>query len=254
MSDWIVPRIAVVIATYNRPKTLFRLLDNLDSQVRIHLGRDVSVCVVDDGSDIDSTNLFPSFKFEFVYLYRPRSPNGLPKVYSSRNIAASCAKGDFILQLDDDVIFHERTLSELQNMAAIFEWFSLEHWVWIPRLSNNGDKCPHDNADYDYGPDGLWYDGKVEWRKGDWNGAHSCGMFMPRRTWDSVSGYDESFDGSMGWADQDLARRIYEKIGMVLYAPYFMHVADEETGSWREQMIARSGRDNSVIIDRKWGK
>jgi hypothetical protein len=67
-------------------------------------------------------------------------------------------------------------------------------------------------------------------------------MFMPRRTWNKVSGYDEQFDGSMGAADQELALRIAKSGGLLILGPYFAHVEDEETGSWRMAMINKRTR------------
>jgi len=258
--EWYMPSLSVVIATYNRPNTIKRLLNILNNQVRINL-HGVNVCVVDDGSSTDLTGSFPEYGFNFQYIYRPRAQDNTSRVYSSRNLSAKSIGGDFVLQLDDDVTFHERTLSELQNMAAMFEFFAPNlHWLTVPRISNNHDLGDHpkeglgkDRGGYHFGPDGHWRDGKVHIMEVSWPSTTSCMMFMPRRTWDSVGGYDEDFDGCMGAADQELALRVAKMGGYLLLGPYFAHIEDEETGSWRMHMIdtRKRNRRNEDLMREK---
>jgi GT2 family glycosyltransferase len=126
-------------------------------------------------------------------------------------------------------------------------------------VSDNKDRDPNGYANFTHGKDGFWRDGKVQWMLCNWQATSSAGFFMPRRTWDKLGGYDEQFDGCMGAADQEFALRI-QKLGqkpndVKLYlAPYFIHVADEETGSWRMKMIDErpTGRErNEDILNRK---
>ena len=245
------PKIGCIIATYNRPRSLMRILDNLADQLRIDLKNKVLVGVVDDGSDVDLTGLFPPYPFEFHYLYRNRDANGLPRVYSSRNISYNLIRScDLVLQLDDDLTFHSRLLSEMQNMSALYHE---KHWAWIARLSDNHDRDIE--AGYHRGPDGRWYDGKVQWMTAKYSDGGSAGLLLPRQTWDAIGGYDERYDGSMGAADQDLLLRIQKIGGHLMLAPYFFNIEDDETESWREPMIERAlktGRErNEAIFERK---
>ena len=236
---WHMPTISVVVATYNRPKTLYRLLDIINNQLRINM-REIDVCVVDDGSEKDLTGTFPEYRFKYEYVYRPRG-NG-SRVYSSRNIAVARTNGEIIIQMDDDVTFHERTLSEIQNMGAILQFTSALQWNMSARVSNlidveTPDGMGNDRAGYHRGPDGLWRDGKVQIMQCAWPSTSSMMMTMPRTTWDMVGGYDEDFDGSMGAADQELALRISKAGGYLMLGPYFANIEDEETGSHRMNMI-----------------
>lgn len=246
--------ISVICATYNRPKSLYHLLDQLNDQRCVNLGEDVDVTVVDDGSDVDLSGKFRKFRFPFVYLYRPRADWGISRVYSSRNIAAQQGCGRYILQLDDDLEFHPYALSLLQAAAH----FAPAHWVWGARISNNTDVEKLSLDRFERGTDGRWFDGQCKWQETHWESMSSAGMVMPRWTWNAVGGYDEDFDGCMGAADQELALRI-QKLGekpgdvKVWLAPWFVNIADEETGSWRMSMIERRVRRerNEDLFEKK---
>src|SRR5512135_2805250 len=107
MNSLYMPSISVIVATYQRPKTILRLLDILNHQVRFKLD-DLEVCIVDDGSSESLEGKLEEYLFKFQYIYRDRAPDNTARVYSSRNMAANVTTGDMILQLDDDVTFHER--------------------------------------------------------------------------------------------------------------------------------------------------
>lgn len=251
--------IAVVISTYNRPKSLMHLLYLLNDQRCVNLAEDVDVVVVDDGSYQDLRGQFPQYRFPFTYIYRPRDPNGLAGVYSARNLAAEASTGKYILQLDDDLEFSPYLLNLLQTAVYHAPRYAPNHWVWCARMSNNTDvdlNLPESN--FERGKDGRWFDGQCKWQETHYESTSSAGMFMPRYTWEAVKGYDESFDGCMGAADQEFALRI-QKLGnkpgdvKVLLAPFFVNIADEETGSHRMIMIERRQRAerNEDLFERK---
>jgi len=251
------PSLSIIVASYNRPKTLLRLLDQINDQRCVDF-KMVDVCVVDDGSEDsaffgngmkdlkedDYDQYVVDYKYQLLYIYRKRHPDGLARVYSSRNLAAQNTKGEYILQLDDDVEFHPYLLNMLQSMAGMAQD---EHWVWTPRISDNKDwdKDGHSaDHNWDRGIDGRWWDGRVSWQESHWGSADSSGMFMPRRTWEAVGGYSEEMDFRMGAGDQELALKV-QKLGVMprdvklWIAPYFVNKADEETGSVRMEMIDR---------------
>ena len=274
--SYYTPSISVICATHNRPKSLLRLLDQLSDQRCIDF-RALDVCIADDGSD---GAVFPvlvpneemcrgvimDYKYRLLYIYRRRHPQNLARVYSSRNIAAQHTLGEYILQVDDDVEFSPYLLNLLQSLAGVIpqkEWGD-RHWVWTPRISDNKDYDRNGHraeANWDRGIDGRWYDGRVSWQESHWGSADSSGMFMPRRTWEAIGGYDEHFDLCMGAGDQDVALRVQmlgEKPGIVKLwiAPYFVNKSDEwEGGSQRMPMIDRAlqtGRErNETLFNRK---
>lgn len=248
--------VSVICATYNRPRSLHHLLEQLDDQRCINLGEDVDVVIVDDGSYEDLTGTFPKYRFRFTYIYRPRHPQSLSRVYSSRNQAAALSIGSYILQLDDDLEFHPYALNLLQTAAGARR--IPDHWVWGARMSNNTDVERLTPDHFERGLDGRWFDGQCKWQETHWESMSSAGMFMPRWTWNALGGYDEAFDGCMGAADQELALRV-QKLGgrpgdvKAWLAPWFVNIADEETGSWRMTMINRRTRQerNEDLFERK---
>lgn len=243
MRLWHMPTLSVVVSTYNRPKTIVRLLDVLNGQVRFNM-KDLDVVVVDDGSPHRLDSELGKYHYAFKYIYRERHPDNMARVYSSRNMAVRESRGEYVLQLDDDVTFHERTLSELQIMCAMFDYLAPNlHWASFPRISNNTDienEMGNDRAGWHRGLDGKWRDGKVHLMQVAWPSTTSCMMLTPRRTWELVRGYDEDFDGCMGAADQELALRIEKAGGYTFLGGYFAHIEDEETGSLRMSMINRA--------------
>lgn len=249
MIGW--PNISVIIATYNRPRSLGRLLSNLKRQENIH-PRQMEVCVVDDGSD---ARFEPpeSYPFRYNYLYRDRLPDGLSRVYSSRNLAASMTTGEWILQLDDDLEIELWAIGVLQSWGAMLDFFNHKA-VLVPRMSNNSDVDLHDNG-FNRGLDGRWFRGKAQWQQTHWESSTSAGMFMSRKLWNEVQGYDEQFDSCMGAADHELVLRCQKTGAEVWLMPIYVNISDEESGSWRMPMIDKAlqmGRErNETIFNRK---
>jgi GT2 family glycosyltransferase len=233
--------ISVICATYNRPKSLLHILEQLSDQRCVNLAEDVDVVIVDDGSSQSMTNDLKAYPFQFQYIYRERHPQNLARVYSSRNMAVAHSRGRYVLQLDDDLEFSPYLLNIVQACAGL----ATGDYVWCARISNNSDVDT--NGGFSRGKDGRWYDGQCKWQETHWQSSTSAGMFMPRTTWNKLGGYDEQFDLCMGAADQELALRV-QKLGdnpgdvRVFIAPYFVNIADEETGSWRMEMIDRRVR------------
>ena len=266
------PGISIIIATYNRPKSLKRLLNQINDQRCVNFNN-IDVCIVDDGSDelfevpLKANGLlFPPGdtyqsgalirnNMRTTYVHRSRHSDGVARVYSARNLAAQKTYQPYILQLDDDVEFHPYLLNLLQSTAGLMPPDA--HFVWTPRISNNIDVDLNDDVGQ-RGSDGRWFDGRVQWHETHWQSTDSSGMFMPRITWQDVGGYDEEFDTCMGAADQELALRVQKLGGLpgdvkVMIAPYFVNKADEETGSYRMEMIDRRTRPerNEDILARK---
>lgn len=93
--------ISIVVATYNRPELLTRLLLSIEAQ-----NIPLEVIVVDDASTIEyqlTTNL--------SIQYIKQNVNQGPGV--CRNIGLRQAKGDWILIMDDDDYFQENALEQI---------------------------------------------------------------------------------------------------------------------------------------------
>lgn len=243
------PSLSVVISTYRRPESLRRLLDNLDRQYNVDL-RNLEVCVVDDGSP-QKFEYDRSPKFKYQYIYRPRSDDNTSRVYGNRNLAVAQTTNPWIWQLDDDLEFEDWSIAVLESWAGLLDYTNTKA-VLTMRMSNNTDVDRADDG-FNRGSDGRWIRGKTQWMETHWESSSSAGLFMPRYLWQEVGGYDEQFDGCMGAADQEFVLRCQKSGAKVFLAPFYVNIADEETGSWRMPMIDRRKRAerNEDIMNRK---
>ncbi len=93
-------RVSVVVATYNRPESLGRLLGDLTNQSFTTMGpADIEVVVVDDGGVHDVASVFPSASPFTLTLVSQR--NGGPASARHRGIATT--QGAVVIILDDDM-------------------------------------------------------------------------------------------------------------------------------------------------------
>lgn len=113
------PRVSVVIATLNRPRTLARLLECVYQQTLT----DIEVIVVDDGSSPEVrdayASIWPAGDNRFRLKLNP--PGGGPG--RTRNTGIRMARGEFVAFCDDDDIWlradHlERATAALHNFQA----------------------------------------------------------------------------------------------------------------------------------------
>ena len=94
-----IPKVSVVIPTYNRSEWLKRVIENLLNQTC----RDFEIVVVDDGSADDTEimlkELIEKARCELAYIRQENKGAG-----SARNTGINHAKGEFLLFIDDDII------------------------------------------------------------------------------------------------------------------------------------------------------
>jgi len=228
-TDWPLPTLSVVVATYNRPNSLKRLLYNIADQHFLKF-EDVDVCVVDDGSEPPAGERinWDVFPFSVEYVYRARHPEGWPRVYSARNIGVDRTKGEVILFLDDDLVFHPHTLWLMQFYHSMWPDIAL-----VPHMADPAGQ------EYYTCPFPIRRGGEAGW-------VTSAGLSVGRK-WKDVIGsfFDEDYDGSMGFCDRDLGIRL-EKAGVdiVLANAIPMFIDDSESqGSWRDYFVLRWRRE-----------
>jgi len=100
-----MPRVSVVIPTYNRANLL---LEAIDSVVRQSF-QDFEVVVVDDGSTDDTADRLAGLDIPLQHVRLPH--NERPGLL--RNHGISAARGEFIAFLDDDDLWHPDKLAQL---------------------------------------------------------------------------------------------------------------------------------------------
>jgi len=102
--------ISVIIPCYNCSKTIDRTLQSIDNQSNTNF----EVIIINDGSTDNTYEIIENWtketKCKFKYLTIPNSG-----VSSARNKGLSCAKGEYILFLDSDDIYHTQFIELLVN-------------------------------------------------------------------------------------------------------------------------------------------
>lgn len=97
-----MPRVSVVIPTYNCAKFLGRTIDSALRQTY----RDFEIIVVDDGSTDGTQALVAAYEESVRYVYQPNQGAS-----AARNAALSRASGEFIAYLDADDLWRPDKLS-----------------------------------------------------------------------------------------------------------------------------------------------
>ncbi|MFN5422185.1 MAG: glycosyltransferase [bacterium] len=92
-----IPKYSVVVAVYNRPDEISKLLDSLNKQ----LSKDFEVIIVEDGSSIDCKTVITEYSslLDIHYFFKENSGQG-----DSRNFGVAQAKGEYIVFFDSDCI------------------------------------------------------------------------------------------------------------------------------------------------------
>jgi len=102
-----LPRLSVIIPTFNRRRQLAQVLTALDAQ---HLDpTQFEVIVVDDGSTDGTTEWLESKQFRFALTAKHQSNAGPA---TARNTAVMLAKGELVVFIDDDVVPMPELLQE----------------------------------------------------------------------------------------------------------------------------------------------
>jgi len=103
--------ISVIVCTYNRARTLRRMLESFFSQQDLNR-LDHEVIVVDNNSTDDTAQVAKEFSNNHGFCYVLEGRQGLS---FARNRGIKEAAGDFVSFLDDDVIVDHRWLANLQK-------------------------------------------------------------------------------------------------------------------------------------------
>jgi glucosyl-dolichyl phosphate glucuronosyltransferase len=162
-----MPKISVIVSTYNRCESLKDTLDSLLAQEEGE-GLDYEVLMVDNNSQ-DKTrevieSYIPKFKGRLRYLFEPRQG-----VSFARNRALQEAKGEIVAFTDDDCIVSKNWLREINSAfkeygcagiaGKILPKWECELPRWFTAEKNFKTDCPL--TLFDYGDNVKKYDGKA---------------------------------------------------------------------------------------------
>lgn len=214
------PRIATVVATYNWPGALDRVLASLATQTY----RTFEVIVADDGSSPETADLVGRWTERALFPIRHvwQEDEGF-RAAAIRNRAVAASEAEYILFLDGDCVvrpdflarhaeladpgrfvagnrvllsreFSERIISQRLDVSAWTNrrWISerlsggLTRWLPLLRL-----------------PPGAWRDRA----RRAWKGAKTCNLGIWRSDFLAVNGLDERYTG-WGYEDSDLVIRL----------------------------------------------
>ena len=196
------PDVSVIIATYNRPDGVVRLLDDLDQQTGFTTGG-YEVIVVDDGSK----NPISAFVTPTKYAYNLRlieQANAGPG--AARNNGIMLARAPIVVILDDDMRVQPDFLSAHraahENGAEVVQGYIVPPETRLPLFERW-------HADQLVGFANAVRDGKTRVR-----GAHVAtgNVSLRRSRYIEVGGFDQTLKRS---EDRDLGIR-FEVMGLVL--------------------------------------
>jgi len=229
-SDWLWPRISVVVCTFNGARTLRECLWSLR---RLEYPNH-EVIVVDDGSTDDSATIVREFGFPVI----STTNMGLS---SARNTGLRAATGDIVAYLDDDAYPDPHWL---RYLAATFIATDCVG-VGGPNLPPPGDGSIADCVANSPG-------GPVHVLISDQLAEHipGCNMAFRKGALEAVGGFDTQF-----WVagdDVDVCWRLQDRgwtLGFSPAAVVWHHRRNSVASYWRQQ---RGYGRAEALLERKW--
>jgi glycosyltransferase involved in cell wall biosynthesis len=208
-------KVSLIIATYNNPIALKKVLDSILIQTRLP----DEVFIADDGSDEDTAHVVKNFSvnasFPVFHVWQENRGFRLAKI---RNEAIKQSSGDYIILLDGDCIVNRRFISDHLSLAEsgcfiqgkrvlvskdVVLAFDHTHANSIPALIRMALQNRLSNIHHLIH---LPLYPSIKNRK--LKGIKGCNMSFFREDIIAVNGYNEDF---VGWGneDSDLAWRFF---------------------------------------------
>lgn len=107
-------KISLLISTYNNPRALRAALDGVKHQTRLP----DEVLIADDGSSDETWELIKSYQAQLsVPIRHLWQPNEGFRASMIRNKAIAEASGDYIVQIDGDILMHPRFIADHEAAA-----------------------------------------------------------------------------------------------------------------------------------------
>ncbi|WP_420148643.1 glycosyltransferase family 2 protein [Spirosoma sp.] len=223
---------SILIATYNRPAALERCLISLFQQSR--LPNEIIIC--DDGSAEPTRQLVERLQaispVPMLHVWQPDEGFQLARI---RNMGMAAAKGEYLIQMDGDVILHPRFVEDHLHHAQPGYFFSgtqyhlsaeiTQRLLNEPSLSLKEALREHRlNKSESMSIKAILQQSRWNWSrlrilplqklvarfyhwKTHYRYVSGCSMGFWRKDLIQVNGYDEQFTG-WGWEDTDLALRL----------------------------------------------
>jgi glycosyltransferase involved in cell wall biosynthesis len=200
---------SLIISTYNWPEALELCLLSLLSQAILP----DEILIADDGSGLETRELIQKYRSKFnVPLHHIWHEDNGFRLAEIRNKAIAVVTGDYIIQIDGDLILHKKFIADHIKFAktksfvrASRIYLSLDtseklldqkqiHFSWFDRGISNKLSAIHLPF--------LWRVFEYNYKsKGDerWE-IHGCNMAFWKKDAITVNGYNEDFKG---WGPED---------------------------------------------------
>lgn len=228
------PRCSLVVSTYNRPDALELCLESILRQVRLP----DEIVIADDGSGPATRQLVEAMKQKtrvpLVHVWQPDEGYQLARI---RNRAFAAATGDYLLQVDGDLVLEDHFVIDHLQMSREGTFVSgarammdaeltgklLRKEVSVTDIPRHGR---HIGRKYNALRSAALRNLSYYWQRSRRNYKYvlGCNMAFWKKDLLRVNGYDESFKG-WGKEDNDLAVRLlnakvrlrFVKFGAVVY-------------------------------------
>jgi len=213
-------KISFIVLTYNRADALLAVLRSLSEQCDARH----EVLIADDGSRPEQVEMLyancPSFQCPVRHVWH--ADTGFTAA-RARNLAASYARGDYLVFLDGDCIPNKAFVAQHTRLAERGCFVNGSRVLLSQHLT---DQVLKGNIDLPSRPLSFWLQARL---KGDcnkllhllvwpwrlfrvkqgflWRGIRSCNLGVWRQDFVSVNGFDETFHG-WGHEDADLVLRL----------------------------------------------
>jgi glycosyltransferase involved in cell wall biosynthesis/peptidoglycan/xylan/chitin deacetylase (PgdA/CDA1 family) len=199
-----MPKLSVIIPTYERCKNLTRCLRSLESQT-LDASR-FEVIVIVDGSDDGTIEFLEGYepKFPLIHEWQTNSGQG-----AARNNGAGKASGNLFVFLDDDVIAGPALLQEHLNLAAV-----AGTTIGIGNIRYEAD-CD-DWYIQAYSDNWNQYFAEMPGRTPNWRDLYSGNVSIPRKLFEDSGGFATHLPAA---EDADLGCRLQAVGGKFRYAP-----------------------------------
>ena len=255
---------SVIVTTYNRPKTLDKVLAALQLQSY----QNFEIVIADDGSGIETKRVIEAWmkKTKIPIKHAWQEDKGF-RASQSRNNAVRLSQGDYLVFLDGDCLprknflFQHKCLSSPGYVVAGNRCL-MSSWLTEQVILGKVDPLNWSIVDFiRYRLHGginrldafltLPANCGFRYRNGTrWQRLRSCNMGLSRQDYEKVNGFDSSFVG-WGFEDSDFAVRLINsgiKIKLGSFATAVFHLYHKETPevrngpNWKRlQYVLKSG-------------
>lgn len=206
------PTISLVVATYNWPEALALVL----ASVREQQVMPFEVLVADDGSRRETRELVDAearrLSVPLVHVWHEDTGFRLGAI---RNKAIAAARGDYIVQIDGDIVLHPAFMAAHAAFARRGSWVQGSRALLSPTLTERllqGERIPlgpftagvENRANALFLP---WVSRLVRGERAGLRRVRGCHMAFWRDDLIRANGYDEAIEG-WGREDSELATRL----------------------------------------------